>query len=220
MTTVHRLQLQKRNTLKDCTSCDDTIYPVSVYENEQDEQGRVKVHYIGYGSQYDEWKEPARLLHVDSPCAISEKFDLHQELALRIKSALLPSRKSNPSVKLIMPFDQKVFCEGLASLGYVYKSINQITKYRINQYSDLDDILGKGWHFRGLNSAGDFSFVVLKTTEYYLRHRRPLCHFIPDNNGVPLKTCIPQGYALHFTFMRGDGVPSDFGRNSTVFTKS
>ena len=98
-----------------------------------------------------------------------------------------------------MPFDQKVFSEGLASRGYVYKSTSQIIKHRIYQYSDLDDILGKGWHFRGLNSAGDFSFIVPKTTEYYLRLRRPLCHFIPDDNGVPLKTCIPQGmhYTLH-----------------------
>ena len=105
-----------------------TQYPVSMYENKQDKQGRVKVHYIG---KYDERKEQARLLQVDSPCAISEKFDLHHGLPLRIISFLLPSRKFNPSVKLIIPFNQTVFCEGLASLGYVYKSTNQITTYRI-----------------------------------------------------------------------------------------
>ena len=142
-TYVYRLQSTKK-VLKRNTSYDDTIYPVSVYEDEWDEQGRIKVHH-------DEWKEPAGLIDVDSPCAISEKYDLHQELALRIKSALLASRKSNPSVKIIMPFDKHVFSEGLASLGYVHKSTSHLTRYRIKQYSDLDDLLGKGWHFCGLN---------------------------------------------------------------------
>ena len=193
---------------------------MSLYENERDEQGRVKVHYIGYGSEYDEWREPAGLIDLDSPCMVSEKYDLHQELALRIKSALTASRKSNPSVKIIMPFDKHVFSEGLAALGFVYKSTNNLTRYRITQYSDLDDLLGKGWHFRGLNSAGDFCFVIPQTTEYCLRRRRPMCHFVPDNNGVAVKTSTPQGYALHFSFIRGDGTPSEFGTNSTIFTCS
>lgn len=214
---MHRLQSTKK-VLKESTPYDDTLYPVSVCENERDEQGRVKVHYIGYGAEYDEWREPSGLVHLDSPCVASEKYDFHQELALRIKSALIPSRKSNPSVKIVMPFDKHVFCEGLASSGYKHRSTNHFTWYRITQYSDLDDILGKGWHFRGLNSAGDFCFVVPGTTEYYLRCRRPMNHFIPDNNGVPVKTCIPQGYSLHLTFIRGDGTPSDFGKNSTIFT--
>lgn len=214
---MHRLQSTKK-VLKENISYDDTLYPVSVYENECDDQGRVKVHYIGYGSEYDEWREPTGLVHLDSPCVVSEKYDFHQELALRIKSALIASRKSNPSVKIIMPFDKHVFCEGLGSLGYVHKSTKHLTRYRITQYSDLDDILGKGWHFRGLNSVGDFCFVVPETIEYHLHRRRPMSYFIPGNNGVAVKTCTPQGYALHFTFIRGDGTPSDFGTNSSIFT--
>ena len=105
---MHRIQSTNKVPKKN-TSCDDTLYPVSVCENEQDDQGHVKVHYIGYGSEYDEWREPAGLVHLASPCVISERYDLHQELALRIKSALTASRKSNPSVKIIMPFDQCVF---------------------------------------------------------------------------------------------------------------
>lgn len=94
---------------KENTSNDDTTYPVSVYENEWDKQGHVKVHYIGYGCQYDEWREPEGLVHLDSPCVVSEKYDFHQELALQIKSALIASHKSNPSVKIVMPFDKASF---------------------------------------------------------------------------------------------------------------
>ena len=146
MCTLHRLKSTKQPH-KENTSYDDTIYPISVNEKEQDEHGRIKIHYIGYGSEYDEWREPAGLIHLDSPCLVLEKYDLYQELALRIKSALIPSRKSNPSVKIVMPFDKHDFCEGLAPLGYVYKSTKHLTGYRITQYSNLDDLLGKGWHF-------------------------------------------------------------------------
>ena len=80
----------------------------------------------------------------------------------------------------------------------------QITCYRIRHYSDLDELLGKGWHFRGLNSIGDYCFVVPDTVEYYLCHRRPIVHFVPNNDGSPVKVCTPQGFMLHFTFVRGD----------------
>ena len=74
-----------------------------------------------------EWH--TELVHLDSPCVVSEKYDFYQELALQIKSALIGSHKSNPSVKIIMPCDKHVFCEGLGSLGYVYvyKSTKHLT---------------------------------------------------------------------------------------------
>ena len=126
MCTLHRLKSTKQPH-KENTSYDDTIYPISINEKEQDEHGRIKIHYIGYGSEYDEWREPAGLIHLDSPCSVLEKYDLYQELALRIKSALIPSRKSNPSVKIVMPFDKHDFCEGLAPLCV---QINK-TSYRV-----------------------------------------------------------------------------------------
>ena len=33
----------------------DELYPVEIVEWE-DEQGKVKVHYLGYGECYDKWK--------------------------------------------------------------------------------------------------------------------------------------------------------------------
>jgi len=197
---------------------DDTLYPVSVISSEQDSQGRVKVHYIGYGTEFDEWRNPTGLLSLESPCDSSEKYDLHQDLALRIKAALSSSRKSNPVVKIAMAFDKETFLEGLGSVGYVHHRTKQLVRYRIAQFSDLDELLGKGWHFRGLNPAGDYCYVYPGTAEYYLRRRRPITHFLPTDNGVPAKASIPQGYMLYFTFVRGDGTPFDFGKNNSIFS--
>lgn len=176
----------------------------------------MKIHYVGFGSEYDEWKDPTEFVDITSPCVLSEKYDFHQDLALRIKSTLITSgtRKSNPCVRIVMPFDEKTFMEGLALQGY----INDTNKhYRITQYTDLDELLGEGWHFRGLNSIGDYCFVVPNTVEYYLSRRRSLVHFIPNVNGSPIRVCTPQGFMLYFTFVRGDGTSSDFGKNKTIF---
>ena len=38
------------------TTATDKLYPVEVLEKNE-ERGQVKVHYVGYGSEFDEWKE-------------------------------------------------------------------------------------------------------------------------------------------------------------------
>ena len=214
-TILHTLRLNSTKKKSRITkySDSDKLYPISVLEH--DSKGKVKIHYVGYGSEYDQWKDAAELFNVESPCVLSERYDFHQDLALRIKSLLTTSatKKSNPCVNISMPFDEKEFSEGLAILGYVHSAKKQITCYRIRRYSDLDELLGKGWHFRGLNSIGDYCFVVPDTVEYYLCHRRPIVHFVPNNDGSPVKVCTPQGFMLHFTFERSDGTSSDFGKN-------
>ena len=92
-----------------------------------------------------------------------------------------------------------------------------IAKYRLTQYDDLNELLGEGWHFRGLNSIGNYCYVVPNTVEYYLSRRRPLVEFIPGSNGSPIKLCTPQGFMLDFTFVRGDGTSHDFDKNKTIF---
>ena len=196
----------------------DNLYPISVLDDEHDSKGRIRIHYIGYGHEFDEWREPTELVNVASPCVLSEKYDLHQDLALRIKSTLTASRKSNPCIKILMPFDELVFSEGLAAKGYIHSTTRRIAHYRITQYSDLNELLGEGWHFRGLNAIGDYCFVVPNTIEYYLCRRRPIVHFVPSSNGSPVQISTPQGFLLHLMFIRGDGTSSDFGKNRTIFT--
>lgn len=160
-------------------------------------------------------------MNVVSPCILSEKYDFYQDLALRIKSNLKASRKSNPCVKILMPFDESTFHEGLVAKGYIHmhSTNRRNTRYRIAHYSDLNELLGEGWHFRGINAIGDYCFVVPNTTEYYLCRCRPLVLYVPSSNGSPVQICSPQGFMLHFTFIRGDGISTDFGKNKTILLK-
>ena len=84
-------------------------------------------------------------------------------------------------------------------------------------YSDLNELLGEGWHFRGINSVGDNCYVVPNTVKYYLCRRRPIIHYIPKNDGTPVRIRTPQGFMLYFTFIQGAGTSADFGINKTVF---
>lgn len=136
---------------------------------------------------------------------------LHQELAYRIKSSLSSSRKSSPEVRIEVPFDKRVFDEGLrakARDSEVDRAVQGNKQYSISSYDDLDDLLGKNWHVRGLNPAGDCCYPILNTIRFYLRRRRSLVEYTPsqgDQEGNR-KVEQKQGFILVFLFVRGDGL--------------
>lgn len=201
---------------------DDTLYPVEIVSaaatggTDPENEGDVRIHYIGYSSAYDEWRPRDDIVNFVSP-SVSEKFCLHNELALRVKSSLVSQRRSNPAVKIEMSFDRDIYEEGLSAVGYVKCTMRGVKHSSIRSYSDLDGLLGRDWHYRGLNSAGDFCYVIEGSIDFYLYKRRPLVQFIPDKDGIPAKVSVPRGYALVFKFIRGDGTVSQFGRLHSVF---
>ena len=195
---------------------DDAFYPVSIVDRNGTS---VLVHYVGYDSNFDEWQEEDDVVDMPSPCSITnESYDLHQDLAMKIKSTLTGKRKSNPIVRVDMTFDKQTFCKGLQCKGTVSRTVKGIVYYKISSYKELDELLGHNWHYRGINGAGDFCYVILNTVEYHLYQRKPLIQYVPDEGGKPLQTKTPQGYALVFTFVRGDGIAADFGKNEDIFT--
>lgn len=196
---------------------DDTLYPVEIISlTDPANEGNVRIHYVGYSSAYDEWRPRNDIVNFVSP-SVSEKFCLHKELALRLKSSLVSRRKSNPSVKIEMTFDKDVYEKGLSAAGYVKCVKRGIEHNTIRSYSDLDDLLGVNWHYRGLNSVGDFCYVIEHSIDFYLYKRRPLVQYIPGTDGTPAKVFISRGYALVFKFIRGDGTGSQFGTLHNVF---
>lgn len=161
------------NRSQDCAQ-DSALYPVTIT---QSTSNRVKIHYIGYSSRYDEWRTISDLIHLESPVYISEDYGFTQDLALKIKSSLSSQRKANPAVRIEMMYDKRTFDEGLRMKGKFKQQIRGVEHYTIDAYSDLDSLLGCNWHYRGLNSAGDFCYVLPGTVDFYLCRRRPLIHY-------------------------------------------
>ena len=40
--------------------------------------------------------------------------------------------------------------------------------YKLKNYADLNHLLGRDWHFRGLNANGDYGYAVLDTIDFYI----------------------------------------------------
>ena len=93
-----------------------TLYRLNILERDE-ENGRVKVRYIGYGRKYDEWRKTDDIIDLNEEDRNSDeetlsllgskqlsKFCLFEELACQIKSSLLSNRKANPVCSIVMSF--------------------------------------------------------------------------------------------------------------------
>ena len=73
----------------------------------------------------------------------------------------------------------------------------------------MDEVLGKNWHFRVVNKAGDFSYVTLQTVSFHLSKCRPILEYdVEKKDDGTLQftpTFIEQSHSLVFKFVRGDG---------------
>ena len=143
---------------------------IKVIEGDPSTQ-RMKIHYIGYSSRYDEWRPASDI--VDKRTLVmkedSTSLRLHAELASRIKSNLSSSRTNSPEVRIEIPFDKDLYnsTSGLKSKGREVKIIRGIMHYSLASYSDLVPILGKNWYIRGFNEAGDCCYVLVETVRFF-----------------------------------------------------
>ena len=196
------------------------LYPIEVIERD-DEAKRVKVHYTGYGSSDDEWKDEDDIVDLTQGCdvepthLITPTFNLYQQLALKIKGSLQSSRKGTPEVRIVMDFDKLQFDGGIRRVGTL-KTKKGHDKFAIKNYSDLDEFLGRKWFIRGINSNGDFCYAMLETVRFYLSQKPPLVDFYPEDQHFK-KKLYHRGYNLVFSFVRVDGVASNF---HSIYTMS
>ena len=151
----------------------DQLYPLSVVEEDDDRQ-MVKVHYEGFSSKYDECRakdiaivdlQPGdddvsqdydAVEDTDSGLSsVISPFSLYHELLMDVKVSLTSGRKKIlRHVKLRMLFDKFLFDGGLRVRCVAADGVHG--KYTIKEYSNLSDILGPDWYYRGLNEHGDF----------------------------------------------------------------
>ncbi len=179
----------------------------------------------------DKWKTCEELVRIDGSSETHlfvklyfRTVSLYKELSHTIKASLKNVRnnvrKESPAVKIEMPFDFITFCGGLQQCG-VKKHFRGSQRYTISSYKTLDHLLGSNWHVRVCNKNGDYCYATLNTVEFYLYRRRPLIEYIPSSNtsnNEPIEITRELGHVLVFSFIRGDGIPANFGKYATVFT--
>ena len=85
-----------------------TLFPIEIVDKEP-EKCRIKVHYIRYGLNFDEWKDESELEVLDKERPSErlltyqlsiERYCLFKYLSIKIKRALSCSMKATPEAKL------------------------------------------------------------------------------------------------------------------------
>ena len=101
---------------------DERLYRLEILEKDN-EKDTVKVRYIGYDSNHDEWRPRGDIVDVKdeleeedglltNPVKV-QPFCLYDELAKRIKVLLVSNRKGDPVCSVCMSFDT-IYFDGLA----------------------------------------------------------------------------------------------------------
>ena len=96
----------------------EKLYPVEIVERSEE---KVKVHYIGYDSCHDEWKEAGELEMYDGGLQLEPyvPLSLFTELRYLVKCALNSGSRRDPVVRIELAFDRVLFDGGLAKHGYM-----------------------------------------------------------------------------------------------------
>ena len=199
----------------------DKLYPVTVLEHDAD---KVKVHYVGFSEDHDEWREENELEALGeeedegTSMACYKSLSIYDTLRLKIKQALTCGRRSSPVINIVMAFDLIQFNGGLKTVGIPSKKVQGVQHYKIRHYHDLNLFLGRNWHYRGLNEAGDYGFVILDTVDFCLRKARSFVEYLPPHlDEKPIKHSVDTGFCVSFCFVHGYGSTTTFGKDKNIF---
>lgn len=178
------------------------LYDIEVVEEDL-ENDKVKIHYVGYSSRYDEWKCRSEIV-IRPPRSTSHAPNpnfFFSTLACAIKKRLTPTR-DDPAIRIQLPFKKE---DGDLLLQ---KGVQCGRQFKLDHYADLSDLLGEDWHYRVVNIRGDFSFVVLETVRFHVYTPKPILEYTTELihgklNYTPVYT--EQETQLVFSFVRRDG---------------
>ena len=211
---------------------DNQLYRLKILE-EDPSRGMVKVRYVGYGNECDEWRAMDDIVdlteddsnveqdgvegsfHFDLYTTLEipqrKRYCLYEELTYRIKSLLVSSRKGDPVCCVTMNFDA-IYFESLAIRCTLIKNPKQGNQkcYTLSAFSKLTDLLGPRWYIRGINVAGDFCYVQPGTVKFHLRRCRGKCDYQLLDTGRLEKCYFGKTDQLVFHFLRGDGTSAQW----------
>ena len=208
-----------RGRVEESSSTSDTLYRLQILEEDQ-ENGRVKVGYVGYGDEFDEWRRVEEVVSIDDdeevdssarPMAVTtttkpveRRFCLFEELSCKIKTQLLTSRKANPVCSIVVSFDFVHF-DSLAIRGFKRDTKGTREIYSVTSLTKLDDLLGERWYIRGINMAGDFCYVEPDTVRFYLKKLKRRRDFQMQDDGTLVECGFGGMSQLVFQFVRSEG---------------
>ena len=192
----------------------DELYRLNIVDEDVN-NSLVKVRYIGYSSDFDEWRARDDIVELSDsesdsdskqrPSGTIQRFCLFEELTLRIKELLISRRKGDPVCHIVMSFDRMSF-DSLVIRGTVPKAGSSRRQvYTISHMTQFENLLGNRWYIRGLNAAGDFCFVTPGSVKFYLRETKGKIDYQLQTDGTLLKKYFGERCQLVFSFIRGDG---------------
>ena len=105
------------------------LYDIKVVE---ENGSQVKVHYCGYGSEYNEWKPRSEVVYTKPSFSPSnQQYSPLTDLACAIKKHLQPSRSEDLEVRIQVPCDGESFQE-LQKAGVILSECGGADKYGVN----------------------------------------------------------------------------------------
>jgi len=181
----------------------EPLYRLTVVKQNQ-EEGLVKVRYVGYGEECDEWRVQSEILDIsegEGSCSEQDYEDIFrgpvlqssvfEDLAYRVKSLLTSNRKGDPSCRIIMPFDQVSFDALVLRSSLLTRTAHYKQKaYTVTSLTKLDDLL--------------------VTVKLYLKQNRGKTDYQLLDNGTLIKRYFGKHHQLVFSFVRGDGVAAQW----------
>ena len=110
---------------------------------EEDSGDTVKVHYVGYSSNHDEWKNQEEVETVndidetetvDYHATAYQPFSLYSLNLLIIKQSMSCGQKASPLVNITIQFDLIQFNGGIECAGVPCRMVKGVQHYKINHY--------------------------------------------------------------------------------------
>ncbi|XP_033763790.1 uncharacterized protein LOC117344989 [Pecten maximus] len=170
------------------------FWPVRIADENED---RIKIHYIGWPKSYDEWRVREDVKEISN---IRDNA-LCKQLSVQIKEHLNSKSLQNDSkISLKIPVIDTEEFQNLQRSGKIYKVTPHKVVYNIKHRHDLEKILGVGWDYRVISENGDNFFVKTETVKFWIYKRKPLKEFILYP-GHQEESLIDRGICLTFTFV-------------------
>ena len=135
----------------------------------------------------------------------SDAFQLLKEdLQVQVKENLNISRVRDTEVTITVRVQTETFMQFIQTVeGEAAEIRRGVQIYRAN-WKSIAKCLGDDWHFRIVNKAGDFAYVVEETIQFWMNERRSLEEYVRVGDTF-VKRLIHRGHTLSFRFVKNRG---------------